>query len=143
VSVQEILEELHSMTHASRVTLRRRHAGGFFGVTHEVLGPAVPSVRDERTVDLRTNAVAQRASGGEQIVQHDCEAVSDDPEFRHMLAAYGGLSAQVVTPVRLGDTVEGLISVHQLRKARRWTPDELAACRDAADRVATELREVS
>jgi probable F420-dependent oxidoreductase len=139
-SLQEILEELHSTTGASRVTLRQRPADGFFGVTHEVLGPGVPSVRDERTVDLRTNAVAQRASSGEQVVQDDCQAVSDDPEFRRMLAAYGDLAAQVVTPVYVGDSVGGLISVHQLETPRRWTAAELAACRAAADRVAAELQ---
>jgi probable F420-dependent oxidoreductase len=140
VSLLEILEDLHSITKASRVTLRQRDVGGFFGVSHEVLGPAVPSVRDERTVDLRANAVAQRASRGEQVVYDDCKAVSDDPEFRRMLAAYGGLSAQVVTPVQLGESVEGIISVHQLGKARRWTAAEVSACRAAADRVGTELQ---
>jgi len=138
-SVDAILRRLHTLTRASRVTLRERAADGFFGVTHEVLGRGVASVRDERTVDLRTNRVAQRASSGSQVVQDDCRAVSDDPQLHRMLDAYGGLAAQIVTPVTVGGTVEALISVHDLRAPRRWSNGEIEACRHASYGIAAEL----
>jgi GAF domain-containing protein len=52
-----------------------------------------------------------------------------------MREIYGGLAAQIVTPVVLDGVVAGIVSLHQLGDPRRWTEDEIEACRRAAARV--------
>ncbi len=124
-------------TGASRVTLRRGTAGGYaFPVTDEALAPGVGSLRDERTVDLRTQPVAVEVQRRGQVVQDDCRAAYDDPAFQRMLDVYGGLAAQIVTAVESDGEVAAILSVHQLAAARRWTPDEADACRRAAAELA-------
>jgi GAF domain-containing protein len=53
-----------------------------------------------------------------------------------MLDTYGGLAAQIVTAVVSKGDVAGIISVHQLKRPRRWTEEEANACRLAAEQVA-------
>jgi hypothetical protein len=71
-------------------------------------------------------------SGVDQVVQEDCATASDDPAFHRMRAAYGGLSAQIVTAVRDRDRLAGIVSVHVLGGTRRWTPLERGLARRAA-----------
>lgn len=122
---RELLEE----TGASRVTIRR---GEGFPVVTEVLADGVSSIRDERTIDLRTQPVALEVAAGRQVVQDDSRAAYDDPEFQRMLDAYGGLAAQIVTPVVRDGSVEAILSLHQLGTTREWTDEEIRRCRDTA-----------
>ena len=48
---------------------------------------------------------------------------------------YGGLAAQIVTPVVIGDRVAGIVSVHQLDGPRAWTAAEVEACTATAAEV--------
>jgi GAF domain-containing protein len=132
--INAILADLLVKTGASRVTLRRDLPGDYaFPVTHEALGPGVGSLREEHTVDLRTQPVALEVAAGRQVVQDDSATAFDDPAFHHMRAIYGGLAAQIVTPVvRDGGGVAGIVSVHQLGDPRRWSEAEVEACRKAA-----------
>ena len=92
-----------------------RRAGRDFPVVHESLGEGAATLVGERTVVLRGQPVVEALlSGVDQVVQEDCPAASDDPAFHAMLAAYGGLSAQIVTAVRDGDRLVGIVSVHVL-----------------------------
>jgi GAF domain-containing protein len=135
MQIEAILSDLLAATGASRVTLRQNVRGEYaFPVTHEALGPGVGSLRDERTVDLRTQPVALEVAAGRQVVQDDCATAHDDPAFHRMREVYGGLAAQIVTPV-LRDGVIGIVSVHQLGEARCWNADEIAACSTAAARL--------
>jgi GAF domain-containing protein len=135
--IDSILRALLERTAASRVTLRQDIPGGqAFPVTHEALAPGVGSLREERTIDLRTQPVALEVAAGRQVVQDDAATAFDDPGFHHMRAVYGGLAAQVVTPVVREGRVVGIVSVHQLGTPRRWQQDEVAACSDAAARIA-------
>ena len=134
-SVDDILEGLLAATGASRVTLREDLPGGF-PVTHEALAAGVESLREERTVDLRTQPVVLQLQAGRQVVQDDCRAAYDDPAFQRMLDAYGGLAAQIVTPVFDGDRLSAVVSLHQLGRPRTWTAEEIAAATEAAGRVA-------
>ena len=52
-----------------------------------------------------------------------------------MLSAYGGLAAQIVTPVLRDGRLEGILSLHQLGAPRRWTQEEIAAAAGAAERI--------
>lgn len=138
--LRSILDELLTATHASRVTLRRDDPGGYaFPVVEESLSPGIGSLREERTVDLRTQPVMRELVQGRQVVQDECRAAFDDPAFHAMLATYGGLAAQIVTPVVVGEKLEAIVSVHHLGTPRAWMEEEIAAARQAASRVAELL----
>jgi GAF domain-containing protein len=134
--IDDLLQGLLDGTGASRVTLRQNVPGEYaFPVTHEALAPGIGSLREERTVDLRNQPVAIEVGAGRQVVQHDCATAYDDPAFHRMREAYGGLAAQIVTPVMPNGSVKGIISLHQLGSPRRWTDDEIDLCRTTAARV--------
>jgi GAF domain-containing protein len=130
------LQELLTTTRASRVTLRQDVPGDYaFPVTHEARVPDAPSLREERTVDLKRQPVVLELQQGRQVVQDDCRAAFDDPVFQAMLETYGGLAAQIVTPVFVGERLAAIVSLHQLGTPRSWTEAEAAACTRAAARV--------
>jgi GAF domain-containing protein len=131
--IDAILSDLLAATGASRVTLRRALPGEYaFPVTDEALAPGVGSLREERTVDLRTQPVALEVAAGRQVVQDDCATAYDDPAFHRMREIYGGLAAQIVTPVQRDGEVIGIVSLHQLATPRRWTEAEIGTCRETA-----------
>ena len=127
-----ILEGLLAETQASRVTLR---AGEGFPVVQEALAPGVGSLREERTIDLSRQPVAIDVGAGRQVVQDDSASAYDDPEYHRMREVYGGLAAQIVTPVVVDGRVCAIVSLHQLGRTRRWTEVEVAACRIVAERL--------
>jgi GAF domain-containing protein len=134
--IEDVLQALLSSTSASRVTLREDVPGDYaFPVTHEALAPGVGSLRGERTVDLRNQPVALEVAAGRQVVQDDCAQAFDDPAFHRMRETYGGLAAQIVTPVLSDGRVAGVVSLHQLGSPRRWPEEEIEGCRAAATRV--------
>ncbi len=136
MSLQAVVDDVLAAMGASRCTLRQEVEGDFFPVTHEALAPGAPSIRDERTVDLRTAPVVrQLLETKRQVVQDDCARAFDDPDFHRMLAAYGGLAAQVVTPVFVAERLAAILSVHQLGAPRRWSADDLDLANRAAERV--------
>lgn len=133
---QAALEELLAATRASRATLRRDVPGGDpFPVVEEALAEGVASLRDERSVHLPTQPVVLEVGKGRQVVQHDARAAFDDPEFQRMLDVYGGLAAQIVTPVVVDGKVRAILSLHQLGAPRTWTEEEVALARATAERV--------
>jgi GAF domain-containing protein len=137
--IDVILADLLASTGASRVTLRQNLPGDYpFPVTHEALAAGVGSLRDEHTVDLRTQPVALEVAAGRQVVQDDSASAYDDPAYQRMREVYGGLAAQIVTPV-VQDGVTGIVSVHQLGEPRGWTEREIAECRAAAVRIGALL----
>ena len=122
------------------MTLRRNLPGErAFPVTAEALAAGVGSLRDERTIDLRGQPVAREVAAGRQVVQDDCASAYDDPEFHRMREVYGGLAAQIVTPVVVGDRVAGIVSVHQLGSPRPWTAAEVETCTATAVELAELL----
>jgi len=135
-SAREVLDELLATTGASRVTLRRDVPGeDAFPVVEEALAPGVGSLREERTVHLPTQPVVLELQRGRQVVQDDCATAFDDPAFHRMLDVYGGLAAQIVTPIEVDGRLVAIVSVHQLGAPRTWTPDEVAAATAAAQRI--------
>jgi GAF domain-containing protein len=134
--IDDVLQALLSSTGASRVTLREDVSGDYaFPVTHEALAAGVGSLKEERTVDLRNQPVAREVAAGRQVVQDDCAQAYDDPAFHRMREIYGGLAAQIVTPVLANGRLAGIVSLHQLGSPRRWTEDEIEACNATAARV--------
>ena len=131
------LQNLLEFTGASRTTLRRDLGGDYaFPVTNEACRPGVPSLKEERTIDLRTQPVVLELQKGRQIVQDDCRAAFDDPAFHRMLETYGGLAAQIVTPIFRADKLIAIVSLHQLGMARRWSDDEVTAAAQTAEDLA-------
>ena len=139
-AVDEVLQRLLAETGASRVTLRQDLPGDYaFPVTHEALADGVQSLREERTVHLPTQPVVLELQQGRQVVQNDCRAAYDDPAFQRMLDTYGGLAAQIVTPIFDGDRLGAVVSLHQLEQSRTWTGDDIAAASCAARELAKLL----
>lgn len=137
---QAALEDLLAATGASRVTLRRDLPGDYpFPVVEEALAPGVGSLREERSVHLPTQPVVLEIQKGNQVVQHDCRASFDDPAFQRMLDVYGGMAAQIVTPVTVDGAVRAIVSLHQLGAPRTWTDEEIALATATADRIRETL----
>ena len=135
-AIEAVLQRLLTETGASRVTLRRDVSRDYaFPVTHEALAAGVPSLLSERTVDLRTQPVVLELQRRKQVVQDDCRAAYDDPTFRRMLDAYGGLAAQIVTPLFRDGRLFAIVSVHQLGGPRGWSDEETAAARRAVEEL--------
>jgi GAF domain-containing protein len=130
-----ILQELLSTTGASRVTLRQDVPGDVFPVTHEVLADGAPPIKDVATPDMPRQPVVLEIQQGRQVVQDDCLAASAEPHFREMLELYGGMRAQIVTPVVRAGRVAGIVSLHQLGRTREWSEHEIEAARRATERV--------
>ncbi len=136
VGFQEVVDDLLAATGASRCTLRRDVPGDYFSVTHEALAPGVPSIREERTTDLRKAPVVRELlETGRQVVQDDCARAFDDPDFQRMLDAYGGLAAQIVTPVFRDGQLAAIVSLHQLGAPRAWSEGERGLAAAAGERV--------
>ena len=135
-TLEDVLRDLLETTRASRVTLRRDVPGEQpFPVVEEVLAPGVGSIRGETSVHLPSQPVVLEVQRGVQVVQDDSARAYDDPAFLRMLEAYGGLAAQIVTPVMRDGRLEGILSLHQLGEPRAWTAEEVSAARRAAERI--------
>lgn len=131
-----VVEHLLADTGASRVTLRQDVPRDFFPVTHEALAPGVKSIKDGAGIDLRGQPVARvLAETGAPVVQHDCATAFDAPAFHEMREAYGGLAAQIVTPILDAGRLVGILSLHQCGEPRRWTDEEIAGAARAAERA--------
>ena len=133
--IDAILGELLSATGASRVTLRQDVPGDVFPVTNEVVADGTPSIMGVATPNMASQPVVRQVQQGRQVVQENCVAASAEPHFREMLELYGGLRAQIVTPIVRDGRVAAIVSLHQLGRARRWTDDEIATASRAAERV--------
>jgi GAF domain-containing protein len=68
-------------------------------------------------------------------VQDDCTSSFDEPGFQRMLVAYGGLAAQIVTPVFRDGRLAAIVSLHQVGTPRAWSERERALAQEAAERV--------
>jgi GAF domain-containing protein len=133
--IDAILSELLSATGASRVTVRQDVPGDVFPVTHEVLADGAQPIIGVATPDMHRQPVVLEIQQGRQVVQDDCVRASAEPHFREMLELYGGLRAQIVTPVVRGGRVAAIVSLHQLGRTREWTESEIGAARETARRV--------
>lgn len=136
------IERLRLDVRASRATLRLDVPDAVYPVRFESLADGVGSVRDLPTVDMANQPIPKRLLAGEdQVVEEDCRAARpDDAAYHAMLEAFGGMQAQIVTAVRdPSRALVGIISVHDVTGARRWTAGETAAATAAAAEVAEVL----
>ena len=140
VSLQTVLDELLRRTGASRATLRQAAPDEIFPLTHEALAPDVASLRGVTAPNMARQPVVLEVAQGRQVVQEDCRSLyADDRAFHEMLELYGGMRAQIVTPVVRAGEIAAVISLHQLGRTRAWSEEEAALCRAAAAEVAALL----
>ena len=140
MSIDAELQSLLEDSGASRVTLRRETPGETFPVIAEALADGVFSIRDVHAPNMPGQPVVLRALAGRQVVQDDCEAeFPDDEAFHVMLGMYGGMQAQIVTPIVSDGRTQAIVSLHQLGRTRAWTDADAARCGACADRVAALL----
>ena len=136
VPFQQIIESLLADLDASRVTLRQETEGDVFPVTHEALAEGAPSIVGVETPNMAGQPVVLRVLAGQQVIQDNClNEFTDDAPFQQMLELYGGMRAQIVTPVVIGGETKAIISLHLLGETRRWSEADAARCRAAADAV--------
>lgn len=140
VPLQEIIESLRADLNGSRVTLRQEAEGDVFPVTHEALAEGAPTVVGVETPNMAGQPVVLRVLAGQQVIQSDCAAeyLEDEP-FQEMLGIYGGMRAQIVTPVVIDGSTRAIISLHVLGETREWTEADAARCQAAVDAVRAEL----
>jgi GAF domain-containing protein len=132
-ALEAIVAGMRETVGVDRCTLRLEVPGEYFPVVHEARRPGAETLIGDRTVSLQGQPVVNAIlAGAEQVVQPDSAAASDDPAFQAMLAHYGGLGAQIVTPVRDGEALLGIISLHHLGGPREWSERELALAHSGA-----------
>lgn len=132
-ALDALVAALREQVAVDRCTLRLEVDGEYFPVVHEALSAGTGSLIGDRKVSLQGQPVVEAILGGaEQVIQPDCAAASDDPAFQAMLGHYGGMGAQIVTPVKDGGELLGIISLHHLGSTREWSQRELALPRAGA-----------
>ena len=135
-ALESLVAALRETVDVDRCTLRLEVPGEYFPVVHEARTAAAGTLIGDRKVSLKGQPVVNAIlAGAQQVVQPDCAAASDEPAFHDMLAHYGGLGAQIVTPVRDAGELLGIISLHHLGGSREWSQDELAVARSGAELV--------
>lgn len=135
-ALDALVAALREQVGVDRCTLRLEVEGEYFPVVHESLSAGTGTLIGDRKVSLQGQPVVEAILGGAvQVVQPDCASASDDPAFQAMLGHYGGMGAQIVTPVRKGTDLLGIISLHHLGSPREWSERELALPRAGADLV--------
>lgn len=147
MTIAAILEELVASTGASRATLRHRTEGAGdagFPVVVEALAAEAGSIRTLSTPNMGGQPVVLRVLTGEQVVQDDCRtAFPGDEPFHRMLELYGGMRAQIVTPIVEDGATVAILSLHELKRPRAWTAAEIDQCREATRRIQALLRETA
>jgi maleate isomerase len=139
---QEILEDLLRSTDASRTTLRldlSDQDSGLDAVVAEALAPGVRSMRDDTSIRNLRNVSTVRFLEEQRrpLVQNDCAA--DDLAPPEELIELYGVKAQMLAPIVREDRLVGVISVHHAPGPRDWSAEDVAALREATERVQRDL----
>jgi GAF domain-containing protein len=134
VAAQAILDRVRIALGVQRCTFRQPVQEAYaFPVTFESRAEGMRSLLGDFTiVQSGQPVIVKLLAERKQVVQEDCSIASSDPLFHKMLAHYGGMRAQVVTPVIIDDQLKGVLSVHELRHPRAWTIAEKALAAEAA-----------
>ena len=139
---QEILEDLLVSTGASRTTLRLdlpNHDAGLDEVVAEALAPGVRSTRGNTSIRNLRDSPPIRFLEEQRtpLVQEDCSRA--DPAPPPELIELYGVRAQMLAPIVREGRLAGVISVHYVPGPRQWSAEDIAALREAAERVQREL----
>ncbi len=126
-ALQGILDDLRIALGVQRCTLRQNVSEAYaFPVTHESRSEGTWSLLGDFTIIQTGQPVIQKMlTERTQVVQDDTRNASTDPLFHVMLKHYGDMRAQIVTPLFVGDTLTAVLSIHNLKELRTWTPAEM------------------
>jgi GAF domain-containing protein len=133
-AIQAVLDRLRAGLDVQRATFRQPVQEAYaFPVTFESRNEQVRSLLGDFTiVQTGQPVIVKLLADRAQVIQEDCANASQDPLFHKMLAHYGGMRAQMVTPYIVQDQLKGVLSVHELRRTRVWTQAEKARAAEAA-----------
>ena len=136
-ATQAILDHVRTALDVQRCTFRQPVQDAFaFPVTFESRADGMRSLLGDFTiVQTGQPVIVKLLAERKQVIQEDCKIASADPLFHKMLAHYGGMRAQMVTPFIVGDQLKGVLSVHELRDVRVWTAAEKALAAEAASLI--------
>lgn len=136
-AVQAILDRLREALCAQRCTLRQNLLAAYaFPVAYESRAEGVgPLYGDFTIVQTGQPVIEKLLAERRQVVQNDTRSASSDPAFLTMLEHYGGLRAQVVTPIFGSAGLQAVLSVHDLTGPRSWTAGETALAQTAANLI--------
>jgi GAF domain-containing protein len=138
-ATQAILDRLRAALDVQRCTFRQPVQEAYaFPVTFESRAEGMRSLLGDFTiVQTGQPVIVKLLAERKQVIQEDCQGASTDPLFHKMLAHYGGMRAQMVTPFIVDDRLKGVLSVHELRDVRAWTVAEKALAAEAAVLIGT------
>ena len=138
MSLQAIIDELHTATGASRTTLRLDTPGQDFPVAAEALAPGIHSIAGDTSFGIRGSGTVDHMEREQQIlIQPDLLGVQPAPA-PELLERYGTRS-QMLAPLVRGGRVVGIVSVHYNAGPREWTQGEVALLEGAVARIQAEL----
>jgi GAF domain-containing protein len=141
-AIQAILDRLRQLLGVQRCTIRQDVLDVYaFPVTHESRGEETnPLLGDFTIVQTGQPVVEKLLAERAQVVQDDSRSASADPLFQDMLEHYGGMRAQIVTPLFDEDRLVAVLSVHQLHARRTWSTAETDLARHALALIERLLR---
>ncbi|HVF89990.1 MAG TPA: GAF domain-containing protein [Blastocatellia bacterium] len=122
----------HALGVSRAVVVEFEEQGRPVPVTHEYLGPNVPSSRDvELPADLLQTVAAATPEGGPVIIADSRSKSLVGPELADRLK----LLSELAVPFQVEGKTRGIIYLHQSDRVRDWHQDEV----EFADRVARQL----
>jgi len=135
-----LLAELLRETGASRATLRLddpRYGFHSDDVVAEAVAQGEESMRGAGGINHRAAATAQWLEQNRRLlVQNDFASGPAAPEKLRM---HYRVKAQMLAPVIRDGRLDGWVSIHEAKSARRWSEADKAAIERAAHMVVAEL----
>jgi maleate isomerase len=136
-----ILADLLLETKASRTTLRlddRERDFHVDDVAAEALAAGEGSLRGQTSIDQRAAATIQWLDRHRRLLVQDDLATARTRPPEALIWLYG-VKAQMLAPIVRNGRLDGWVSVHEARAARRWTRRDRAAATRAVARILAEL----
>lgn len=141
MTFRAILEDLLSVTAASRTTLRLdlpREGLHVDRVAAEAVGAGVRPIGDDSSIDQRALPTVRFLEEERRpLVQEDCSNAEPTPPQE--LIEFYGVSAQMLGPLVRDGLLIGWVSVHYTAGSRKWSEKDVNALRGAVERVLDEL----
>ena len=138
-SLQSIAEQLLLETGASRAMVQVISSQRGPSIEAEAVSHGMRQIRhDGPAADLdKPELFSRLAHDGSTIVQADLER--ETPAVARPLVERYGVRTRMLAPVMRGGALAAVVSVHDSREARQWSPDDLAALQKAGVAVQAVL----
>jgi maleate isomerase len=139
--VDDLLSGLLRAIGASRSTLRLDDPSRNFhinDVVAEALTPGAKSLRGQTSINQRATDTAQWIERHRRLLVQD-DLSNAEPRPPEVLVRLYGVKAQMLAPIIREGRLDGWISVHETKAARRWSKSDQAAIARAADQVVALL----